>query len=123
MSSESHAAPRVRVKGEARVVRVVTWAAAAIALLVVTAVPASIFWLTWRAQVQDTAITARLHAAFVTQALNRSQGDWQRDVVGLLDDPLVESGLPERRQIVDVRGRVVTENTGSLSGPTVVAQP
>lgn len=122
MSSERHAVPRARVQGEARVVRVVTWAAAAIALLVVTAVPGSIFWLTWRAQVQDTATTARLHGAFVTQALNRSQGDWQRDVVGLLDDPLVESGLPERRQIVDIKGRVVTENTGPLHGPTVVAR-
>ena len=121
MSSERHSAPRVRVRGEARVVRAVTWAAAAIALLVVTAVPASIFWVTWRAQVQDTAITARLHAAFVTQALNRSQSDWQRDVIGLLDDPLVESGLPERRQIVDSKGRVVTENTGPLPGPTVAA--
>ena len=121
MSSETHPGPRVRVQGEARVVRAVTWAAAAIALLVATAVPASIFWLTWRAQVQDTAITARLHAAFVTQALNRSQSDWQRDVVGLLDDPLVESGLPERRQIVDTKGRVVTENTDPLLGPTVVA--
>lgn len=121
MSSERQPAPRVRVRGEARVVRAVTWAAAAIALLVVTAVPASIFWVTWRAQVQDTAITARLHAAFVTQALNRSQSDWQRDVIGLLDDPLVESGLPERRQIVDSKGRVVTENTGPLPGPTVVA--
>jgi len=122
MSSERHAVPRARVQGEARVVRVVTWAAAAIALLVVTAVPGSIFWLTWRAQVQDTATTARLHGAFVTQALNRSQGDWQRDVVGLLDDPLVESRLPERRQIVDIKGRVVTENTGPLHGPTVVAR-
>ena len=122
MSSERHAVPRARVQGEARVVRVVTWAAAAIALLVVTAVPGSIFWLTWRAQVQDTATTARLHGAFVTQALNRSQGDWQRDVVGLLDDPLVESGLPERRQIVDIKGRVVTENTGPLHRPIVVAR-
>ncbi len=121
MSSERQPAPRVRVRGEARVVRAVTWAAAAIALLVVTAVPASIFWVTWRAQVQDTAITARLHAAFVTQALNRSQSDWQRDVIGLLDDPLVESGLPERRQIVDSKGNVVTENTGPLPGPTVAA--
>ncbi len=121
MSSEHHPAPRVRVRGEARVVRAVTWAAAAIAVLVVTAVPASIFWVTWRAQVQDTAITARLHAAFVTQALNRSQSDWQRDVIGLLDDPLVESGLPERRQIVDSKGRVVTESTGPLPGPTVAA--
>ena len=110
MSSETHPGPRVRVQGEARVVRAVTWAAAAIALLVATAVPASIFWLTWRAQVQDTAITARLHAAFVTQALNGSHGEWQRDVAGLLDDPLVESGLPERRQIIDTRGRIVTEN-------------
>lgn len=115
-----HAVPRV--KGEARVVRAVTWAAAAIALLVATAVPASIFWLTWRAQVQDTSITARLHAAFVTQALNRSQSDWQRDVVGLLDDSLVGSTLPERRQVVDAQGRIVTENTGPLRGPTVVAQ-
>jgi diguanylate cyclase (GGDEF)-like protein/PAS domain S-box-containing protein len=122
MPSQRHAAPRVRVQGEARVVRAVTWAAAAIALLVVTAVPASIFWLTWRAQVQDTATTARLHAAFVTQALNRSQGDWQRDVVGLLDDSLVDSRLPERRQIVDIKGRIVTENTGPLDGPTIVAR-
>jgi len=75
MSSEHRPAPRIKVRGEARVVRAVTWAAAAIALLVVTAVPASIFWVTWRAQVQDTAITARLHAAFVMQALNRSQSD------------------------------------------------
>ena len=122
MSSEHRPAPRIKVRGEARVVRAVTWAAAAIALLVVTAVPASIFWVTWRAQVQDTAITARLHAAFVTQALNRSQSDWQRDVIGLLDDPLVESGLPERRQIVDSKGGVVTENTGPLPGPTVAAR-
>jgi diguanylate cyclase (GGDEF)-like protein/PAS domain S-box-containing protein len=122
MSSEQPPVPRIKVRGEARVVRAVTWAAAAIALLVVTAFPASIFWVTWRAQVQDTAITARLHAAFVTQALNRSQSDWQRDVIGLLDDPLVESGLPERRQIVDSKGAVVTENTGPLPGPTVAAR-
>ena len=113
------AAPRV--KGEARVVRALTWAAAAIALLVATAVPGSIFWLTWRAQVQDTSITARLHAAFVTQALTRSTSDWQRDVGGLLDDSLVESALPERRQIVDIKGRIVTQNTGPIAEPTVVA--
>jgi len=117
---EAHAA-RPRIKGVGRVVRAITWAAMAIALLVATAVPASIIWVTWRAQVQDTAITARLHAAFVTQALTRSKSDWQRDVIGLLDDSLVESNLPERRQIVDAQGRIVTENTGPLPGPAVVA--
>jgi len=121
MSSERGPIPLVRIHGVTRVVRAVTLAAAAIAVLVATVVPASIFWLTWRAQVQDTAITARLHAAFVTQALNGSHGEWQRDVAGLLDDPLVESGLPERRQIIDTRGRIVTENDDELPGPVVVA--
>jgi diguanylate cyclase (GGDEF)-like protein/PAS domain S-box-containing protein len=108
-------------KDEARVVGAITWAAGAIALLVATVVPAIIFWLAWQAQVQDTQITARLHAAFVTQALNRSKSDWQRDVAGLLDEALVESQLPERRQVIDAKGHIVTENSGPLVGPNVTA--
>lgn len=112
----------VAAGGERRIALVITWAAAIIAAVVSLAGPASYAWLSWRAQQQDTHITARLHATFATQALVQSGEDWRRDVEGLVDEALVAQPLPERRAIVDAQGQVVTRSGGKASWPEVQAQ-
>lgn len=108
--------------GEATMARAITWAAATIALVVGLAGPGAYLWLSWRAQLQDVAITARLHATFVTQAITQSASDWQRDVLGLLDADLVPQPLPELRRIVDLDGRVVTGNASDMHWPEISAR-
>ena len=108
-------ATSTRVQQEASLVRAITLAAAAIAMVVTLAGPAAYAWLSWRAQQQDVSITARLHATFVTQALSQSSSDWHKDVLGLMEDELVPQPLPEHRQIVDLRDAVVTQAGGDAT--------
>ncbi len=113
--------PLKTAPGEAAMVRAITWAAAAIAVVVSLAGPGAYLWLSWRAQLQDVAITARLHATFVTQAIAQSSSGWRRDVIGLLDADLVPQPLPELRRIVDLDGRVVTGNAPKMHWPEITA--
>ncbi len=106
---------------EASLVRAITWAATAIAVVVTLAGPSAYAWLSWSAQLQDVNITARLHATFVTQAVSRSTSDWHEDVRGLLDADLVPQPLPEQRRIVDLEDRVVTETGPAVHWPALVA--
>ena len=108
-------------QGEAAVVRALTWAAFVLSVVITLAGPASYLWLRWGAQEQDVAISARLHGAFVTQALTRASEHWRADVDGLLDTTLVEQPLPELRRIVDLQGRVVTGNRVQVTWPLVTA--
>jgi diguanylate cyclase len=112
----------VQEVSEARVVRSVTLASAALAILVAVAGPLAYTWLSWRAEQNDIALTARLHGAIVMQALSRSSYGWKDDVQGLLDEALVEQALPERRLIIDLRGIVVTATPPLQSGPMVTAR-
>ena len=105
--------------GAARVVRAVTWTSVALALFVAVAGPTVYAWLSWSAASSDTALTTRLHGAIVMQALSRAEADWRDDVVGLLDEPLVQQGLPERRLVLDNAGQVVTASAPLDTGPLV----
>ena len=116
-STQSTRAPQ-----EASLVRAITWAAAAIAMVVTLAGPGAYAWLSWSAQQQDVSITARLHATFVTQAISRSTTDWQQDVLGLLDADLVPQPLPEQRQIVNMKDKVITETGPAPHWPAVMAR-
>jgi diguanylate cyclase len=105
--------------GEAALVRLLTWVALALSIVVALAGPVGYVWLRWSAQQQDVAITARLHAAFVMQAIGHSANDWRRDAEGLLDTRLVDQPLPELRRLVDLDGRFVTGSEGSVDWPVV----
>ena len=99
---------------ETRLAAWLTWIAAVLATIMTLGGPAGYFWLSYEAERNDSTITARLHAAFVTQAIGERSANWQASVDGLIDAELGTSDLPEQRSIVDLQGRAV-----ALSGPAV----
>jgi diguanylate cyclase (GGDEF)-like protein/PAS domain S-box-containing protein len=105
---------------EARLARLVTWIAAAIALTVAAAGPAGYLWLSVRGERNESAIAARLHAAFVTQAINVASGDWRDDVSGLIETELSASALPEQRLIVDAAGDTVAASGDAVPTPRLL---
>jgi len=106
-----------------RMVRVITWVAAVIAIIVATIVPAAYFGMSWNFQNVDAELSARLYATFVTQAAAASTGNWRVDVQGLVDTPLREPQLhtTEHREVRDVAGRIVTESADAVLLPEIVA--
>jgi len=88
--------------------------ALASASLVAVAVPVGYFWLSYTAEVRESSIAARLHAAFITQVITQSTGDWRKDVGGLIETNLAPGTLPEQRVLEDLGGRTL-----QVSGPAV----
>jgi diguanylate cyclase (GGDEF)-like protein/PAS domain S-box-containing protein len=107
------------LRSQSRFARLIGWIAGSIATIVAVSLPAGFFWLSYSAQITETTIAARLHAAFVTQAIVASQGDWRREVGGLIDLPLTPTELPEARLIRDHTGSVVTHSEGEPQAPTL----
>lgn len=107
-----------------RMARLITWVAAAIAIVVGTLGPASYFGLSWNFQRVDAQLSARLYATFVTQAAAASSGDWRRDVQGLVDTPLREPDAQqlEHREVRDTQEQMVTESPDKVAWPFIETQ-
>jgi diguanylate cyclase len=93
-----------RLDDESRMVRLLTAIATIIAVFVSIAAPASYFMLAKEAEERESNVEARLHAAFVSIAINNSFGDWRTQVSGLIATDLNLSSVPESRLIVDRNG-------------------
>jgi diguanylate cyclase (GGDEF)-like protein/PAS domain S-box-containing protein len=102
-----------------RLARILTLLAASIAILIAVASPLGFFWLSYEAESRESAIAARLHAAFVTQAIGNSTEDWERSVEGLIETELSVSGLPEQRAIVASDGHRVSSSGPAVAAPTL----
>jgi diguanylate cyclase len=96
--------------------RLLTAIAVVIALFVSIAIPSAYFVLTKESEVRESTMEARLHAAFVSIAVNNSTGDWRNQVTGLLANNLNLTALPEMRLIVDRNGIEVDRAGIVLSG-------
>ncbi len=88
--------------------------ACAVSGVVAIAAPTGYFWLTRHAEMRESAVAARLHAAFLTQVVVRSGPQWPRDIEGLIEADLAGGSLPERRSVLDAKGTPI-----SHSGPPV----
>ena len=111
-------APTASWQGQSRLVRNLSLMAAMIALVVALAAPIGFFWLTYRAELREATVAARLHAAFVTQVASTSD-DWQRDVPSLIEANLTPSDLPEVRSILDMLGKEIARSDAPLAAPTL----
>ena len=112
-------------QSQSRLVRNLSLMAAMIAVVVALAAPFGFFWLTYRAEMKEAAVAARLHAAFVTQVASTSE-HWQRDVPTLIEANLAPSELPEMRMIRDMAGLEIARSgqppaTPILAGTAGVA--
>ncbi len=106
-------------RDEAGLAAAVTWIAASIAIIVAAAGPLGYFWLSYQAEINESAIAARLHAAFVTQAIGDAGGEWRAAVSGLIEAELGASWLPEQRSIVDRAGATISSSGPAVAAPTV----
>ena len=104
---------------EGRLAQILTWLAASIAVLIAVATPLGFFWLSYEAESRESAIAARLHAAFVTQAVAGAGRDWERSIEGLIETELGVSGLPEQRSIVGGDGHLVSSSGPAVAAPTL----
>ena len=104
---------------EGRLAQILTLLAASIAVLIAVATPLGFFWLSYQAESRESAIAARLHAAFVTQAVAGAGPDWERSVEGLIETELGVSGLPEQRSIIGSDGHPVSTSGPAVAAPTL----
>ena len=118
-TSVVEAAPLDSWSSDGRLARILTLLAASIALLIALASPLGFFWLSYQGESRESAIAARLHAAFVTQAIGSSTKEWERSVEGLIETELSASGLPEQRSIVASNGRLVSSSGPPVAAPTL----
>ena len=102
--------------GQSQLVRNLSLMAATIALVVALAAPLGFLWLSYRAEMKEAAVAARLHAAFVTQVASTSEY-WQRDVPTLIEANLAPSELPELRTIRDAAGLEIARSGQPLARP------
>jgi diguanylate cyclase len=113
---EKNRAFKQNLHNEQYLARVLTIIAGAIGLFVAVAAPSAYFVMTKEAEIRESAMEARLHAAFVSIAINNGTGDWRNQVRGLITNNLNLTTLPEMRLIVD-RNSVEVDRAGSpLSG-------
>lgn len=92
------------------------------ALVVALAAPAGYFWLSHRAEQREGHIAARLHAAFVSQVIAQSVGDWRTEVSGLIDADLAPSELPEQRTLADASGAQLAASGTPLAWPVLTSR-
>jgi diguanylate cyclase len=111
-----------RLHDEGRMARLLSAIAAVIAIFVSLAAPASYFVLTSEAETRESKVEARLHAAFVSIAINNSFGDWRTQVAGLISADLNLTQLPELRLIVDRNGVEVDRAGAPISGLFISAK-
>jgi diguanylate cyclase len=96
--------------------RLLTIIAVGIAMFVAIVTPTAYFLLTKTSEIRESTLEARLHAAFVSTAINNSTGDWRNQVIGLIANNLNITELPEMRLIVDRNGIEVDRAGNTLSG-------
>jgi diguanylate cyclase len=89
---------------EQRISRVLTWIALCIAVFVSLVPPLAYFEMARESELKESAVAARLHAAFVTLAIAGTHGDWRKQVSGLISAELAKSELPEERELIDSQG-------------------
>jgi diguanylate cyclase (GGDEF)-like protein/PAS domain S-box-containing protein len=116
-SSEIQTLPSWR--DEAKLASTVTRIAVILSLIVAVSGPVGYFWLSYSAQSAETTVAARLHAAFVTQAIGEHERAWRERVAGLVETELAPSWLPEQRLIVDGVGATVFASGPDVAGPTL----
>jgi diguanylate cyclase len=107
-------------RDEQRLSRLLTLIALSIAILVTLIPPFAYFQLAREAELKESAVVARLHAAFVTLAIANSQGDWRKQVTGLISSELAKSELPEERELVDNQGLRIDQAGASLRGAWLI---
>ncbi len=105
-----------RARSDARIGRILSWLAGAIALTITVAGPMGYWLLAKQAETREAAVAARLHAAFLSQAIGGRPQDWRSRVAGLIDADLTPSELPEQRRIESLTGEVL-----AASGPPPAA--
>jgi diguanylate cyclase len=111
-----------RLDNERRMEHLLTLMATVIALLVSIAVPTAYYVLSREAEMRESTLTARLHAAFVSMAIDNNQEDWRKQVVGLIATDLTLSRLPEARKIVDRDGIEVERAGVQIDGSALVSE-
>ncbi len=95
------AADNDRWRGDSRLVTLVYLIAGTIAIIIALIGPIGYFVVSKDAYEREAKIAARLHAAFVNQAISMADGAWQTQIAGLIDADLAPSDLPEARSIRD----------------------
>lgn len=91
-------------------------------VFVALAAPAGYFWLSYSAEQREGRIAARLHAAFVTQVIAQSQGDWRTEIAGLIDADLVPRELPEQRTLNDMAGIQLSASGVPVAWPVLTSR-
>lgn len=102
-------------------VALLTRIAFVIGLIVAVSPPASYFWLAYEAQANETAMEAKLYAAFVTQVIVGNPESWRTEVASLIQQDLTETDLPESRSVTDARDVVVARSGASIDGLAIRA--
>lgn len=100
--------------------RAVRWIAAALAILVAIAFPATYLAVQYRAHATSMEMEALFGAATVSSLINSNPELWmfeEHRLQGLLRNA-VDQGLPEVRRILDAKGAVVVQGTEQLDPPT-----
>ncbi|MGE0311719.1 MAG: putative bifunctional diguanylate cyclase/phosphodiesterase [Lautropia sp.] len=95
-------------RDHARFVSLVHVFAGSIAIVIALAGPIGYYVVSRNAYERETAIAARLHAAFVNQAIYTTESDWRLQISGLIDADLAPTDLPETRAIIDDYGLTLT---------------
>ncbi|MEO8248238.1 MAG: EAL domain-containing protein [Burkholderiales bacterium] len=103
-----------------RLASLIGWIAGTIALIVALSMPAGYLWLAVQAEERESVMAARLHAAFMSQAVANATGNWRDNVAGLIEADLAPSDLPERRAVLDLGRQVIEEHGEADSWPTLV---
>lgn len=97
-------------------VALLTRIALVIALIVAVSPPLSYFWLAYQAQANETAMEAKLHAAFVTQLIIGNAEGWRSEVAALIQQELTETKLAESRTVTDALGVIVARGGVHFDG-------
>jgi diguanylate cyclase len=107
---------RDKLDNESRMARLLTIIAAIIAIFVSLAAPTGYFMLAKETEERESTVEARLHAAFVSIAINNSFGDWRTQVEGLISTDLSLTTTPEARMIIDRNGQEVDRAGAVVTG-------
>jgi diguanylate cyclase (GGDEF)-like protein/PAS domain S-box-containing protein len=102
--------------------RLVGVVAISCSLVVALTLPAGYFWLSYGAEQREGQVAARLHAAFITQVIAQSQGDWRADVGGLIESDLSPGELPEQRTLTDLNGVQLSTSGVPVAGPLLTTR-
>lgn len=115
MSGIEQAVTRVW-QDESRLATVITWIAVLTALIVAISVPTIYLFNSLQSMHRDTAMTARLHAVFVTQLVIANPAGWKGEVGSLLEADLAPTAFPEHRMVMDDDKRMVAETGERIDG-------